>query len=198
MDPKPRVPPTRASPATGLDFASEGPLACENEVCQLEESHSPSFGRAYEEDNFAPMIMRPHNRYSAAESPLCRYRSAAATEIVTAPAIVPAQLGDLLRYSVHRMVCRLATHSRVASFQVALHMGALGHCCSLWHCCWLGRTSGDLHKSAKYHMAKSVRSKQHAVTVQTSGISCTAETRAAAAATSLASASAGTYGGTRA
>jgi hypothetical protein len=78
---------------------------------------------------------------------------------------------------------------------------------------------GDLHKPAECHMAKRVRSKQHAVTVQTSGTlldslwtrlgrtSCTAEPSAAATAprstsvestTSFASASAGTCGGTRA
>jgi hypothetical protein len=91
-----------------------------------------------------------------------------------------------------------ATHSRVAGVQVALHAEA-----DLWHCCSLWRGPALVRDVLQNRM----RSKRHAITVQTSGISdsrwtrwtsCTAEPSAAASATSLVSAVAGTYGGTRA
>ncbi len=99
---------------------------------------------AYVEDDFAPLVMRSHTRYTLLRARLVvtALPQPPKSSVLRIHAIVPAQLEDLLRYSVHRIVCCQqgstpsypAMHLRVAGVQVALHVEA-----DLWRCCSLRR-----------------------------------------------------------
>ncbi len=155
--PSPASPrPGRAQPLASALPVKGRRLGCEMRFAKRATTNL-KLVRAYEEDNFAPLIMRSHTRYSAAESPLSvtALPQPPKSSVLQVHAIVPAQLADLLPYSVHRIVCCQqgsiplypATHSRVAGVQVALHMEAvLWPCCSLWHCCSLRRGPAQVRK----------------------------------------------------